>query len=47
MKSAKMRIKIDGINEVMEKIKLNFKDANKAVLKNTILLNGSLAEAVG
>ena len=31
----------------MEKIKVNYKASNKAVLKQVILLMGSMAEAVG
>ena len=42
-----MRIKPDGINELMEKLKLNLKEANKAVVKSTVLLIGTMAEAVG
>lgn len=42
-----MRIKPDGLNELMEKLKLNLKEANKAVVKSTVLLIGTMAEAVG
>ena len=47
LKDAKMRIKPDGLNELMEKLKLNLKEANKAVVKSTVLLIGTMAEAVG
>ena len=47
LRDAKMRIKPDGINELMEKLKINLKEPNKAVLKSTILLIGTMAEAVG
>ena len=47
LKEAKMRIKPDGINDLMDKLKINLKDANKAVLKANILLLGTMAEAVG
>ena len=40
-------IKIDGINELMEKLKLNLKEGNKAVVKSTVLLIGTMAEAAG
>lgn len=42
-----MRIKPDGLNDLMEKLKLNLKEANKAVVKSTVLLIGTMAEAVG
>ena len=44
---AKMRIKPDGLGDLMEKLKINLKEPNKAVLKSTILLIGTMAEAVG
>lgn len=42
-----MRIEPDGISELMDKIKNNYKASNKAVLKQVILLMGSMAEATG
>ena len=42
-----MRIQPDGIGELMDNIKNNFKHGNKAVLKQMILLMGSMAEATG
>lgn len=42
-----MRIAPDGIGEVMECMKQNYKATNKAILKQVILLMGALAEAVG
>ena len=47
LRDAKMRIKIDGLNDLMEKLKLNLKHGNKAVVKSTVLLIGTMAEAVG
>jgi len=47
LREAGMRIAPDGISELMEKIKVNFKASNKAVLKQVILLMGAMADAVG
>ena len=42
-----MRIKPDGLNELLDNIKQRMADPNKAVLKCYITLNGALAEALG
>ena len=47
LREAQMRIQPDGIGELMDKLKNNFKASNKAVLKQVILLTGTMAEAVG
>lgn len=47
LKAANMRIKPDGLNELMDNIKQRMSDPNKAVLKSYIQLNGSLGEALG
>lgn len=47
LKEAGMRIQPDGIGDLMEQIKVNFKAGNKAVLKQMILLMSTMAEAVG
>jgi hypothetical protein len=47
LQEAKMRIEPTGITELMDAIVKQYKDPNKAVTKNTILLMGSMAEAVG
>lgn len=47
LKEAQMRIQPDGIADLMEQLKINFKASNKAVLKQVILLMGTMAEAVG
>ena len=46
-RGANMRIKPDGLNELMEEIKKRMVDANKAVLKSYIQLIGILVEALG
>ena len=46
-KAANMRIKPDGLNELMEEVKKRMTDANKAVLKAYIQLMGVLVEALG
>lgn len=47
LKENGMRIQVDGLGELMEQLKVNYKASNKAVLKQVILLMGLLAEAVG
>lgn len=47
LKEAQMRIQVEGIGDLMEQLKNNFKASNKAVLKQVILLMGTMAEAVG
>ena len=42
-----MRIKPDGLNELMDNVKQRMSDPNKAVLKCYIQLIGSLGEALG
>ena len=42
-----MRIKPDGINELMDMVKQRMKDPNKAVVKAYIQLIGLLVEALG
>ena len=46
-RASNMRIKPDGLNELMEEIKKRMVDANKAVLKSYIQLIGILVEALG
>lgn len=46
-KEANMRIKPDGLNELMDNIKQRMVDPNKAVLKSYIQLMGLLVEALG
>jgi hypothetical protein len=46
-RGANMRIKPDGLNELMEEVKKRMTDANKAVLKAYIQLMGVLVEALG
>ena len=47
LKAANMRIKPDGLNELMDNVKQRMSDPNKAVLKSYIQLIGNLAEALG
>ena len=47
LKNANMRIKPDGINELLDNIKQKLSDPNKAVMKAYIQLNGLMAEALG
>lgn len=47
LREAQMRIQPDGIGDLMEQLKVNQKASNKAVLKQVILLMGSMAEATG
>ena len=42
-----MRIEPDGIGDLMDALVKCFKESNKAVLKQAILLTGAMAEAVG
>lgn len=42
-----MRIKPDGLGELMDSVKVGMKESNKAVLKTFFGLNGTLAEACG
>jgi hypothetical protein len=46
-RAANMRIKADGLGEMMEEVKKRMVDANKAVLKSYIQLMGVLVEALG
>jgi len=47
LRESGMRITLDGLGELMEQLKINYKASNKAVLKQVILLTGSMAEACG
>lgn len=47
LESAKMRIEVAGLTDVMTCFKEGMKESNKAVLKVNILVLGSLAEAIG
>lgn len=47
LREAQMRIQPDGIGELMDKLKNNYKASNKAVLKQVIMLTGTMAEVVG
>jgi len=47
LRDSGMRIQPDGLNDLMEQLKVNYKASNKAVLKQVILLMGSMAEATG
>ena len=47
LKDSGMRIMPEGLGDLMEQLKVNFKASNKAVLKQVILLMGSMAEATG
>jgi hypothetical protein len=42
-----MRIKPDGLNELLDNVKQKLNDPNKAVLKVYTQLLGDLAEALG
>lgn len=46
-RTANMRIKPDGLNELMDNMKQRMVDPNKAVLKAYIQLMGVLVEALG
>jgi hypothetical protein len=46
-KAANMRIKPDGLNELMDNMKQRMADPNKAVLKSYVQLMGVLVEALG
>ena len=47
LRESQMRVMPDGIGDLMEQLKVNQKASNKAILKQVILLMGSMAEAVG
>lgn len=47
VKKAKMRIVPDGLNELMGVVEKGMKEPNKATLKENIMMNGVLAEALG
>ena len=47
LRDSKMRIEPNGLNELMENIKILMKDPNKAVVKVFISLLGLLADAIG
>lgn len=47
LRDAKMRIEVNGLNELMDALKNGMKDANKAVVKKYIQLLGTMAEAIG
>ncbi len=47
LRDAKMRIEVNGLNELMDALKNGMKDSNKAVVKKYIQLLGTMAEAIG
>ena len=47
LKNANMRIKPEGLNELMDNLKQRMADPNKAVLKAYVQLIGTLVEALG
>lgn len=47
LKDAKMRIKPDGLGDLMDLLQKGMKESNKAVLKTFFALLGTLAEACG
>lgn len=47
LKDAKMRIKPDGLGELMDALAKGMKESNKAVIKSYFTLLGELAEACG